>query len=91
MDILKDKSIKNKTELLALAAIETENGLMPLKNFVANAPQKVYPELIAKTWVMPRLSKFSNESQKLAMHICNLLCKNSVIQGARKKLGWTWL
>ena len=39
MDIIKDKSYKNKTELVALAATETENGLMPLKNFVANAPQ----------------------------------------------------
>ena len=28
MDIIKDKSIKNETELLALAATQAENGLM---------------------------------------------------------------
>ena len=42
MDIVRDKSIKNETELLALAAAQAENGLMSLKKVVANTPQKVY-------------------------------------------------
>ena len=41
MDIIKDKTIKNETELIALAATQTKNGRMSLENFVANTPQKV--------------------------------------------------
>ena len=52
MDIIRDKSIKNETELLVLAAAQAENGLMSLKKIVANTPQKVYSELITKTLAM---------------------------------------
>ena len=54
MDIIKDKTIKNETELLALAATQAENGLMSLKKFVANTPQKFYWELIAKSLAMAK-------------------------------------
>ena len=52
MDMIKDKFIKNEIELLALAATQAENGLMLLKNVVANTPRKNYRELIAKACAM---------------------------------------
>ena len=58
MDIIKDKTIKNEIELLALAATQAENGLMSLKNFVFNTPQKVYRELIAKSSAITEFEEF---------------------------------
>ena len=50
MGIIKEKkNIKSETELLALTAAQAEKGLMFLKNFVANTPQNIYRELIAKS------------------------------------------
>ena len=64
MDTIKDKSIKNETGLLALAALQAENGLMFLKNFVANTLQKVYQELIVKTWAMAKAEQIVQQNSK---------------------------
>ena len=50
--MIKENSIKNETELIALATTQAENGLISLKNFVVNTSQKVYREWIAKAWAM---------------------------------------
>ena len=39
IDIIKDKSIKNETEVLAVAVTQAESCLMSLKNFVVNTPK----------------------------------------------------
>ena len=87
MDIIKDKSIKNEDELLALAATQTENGQMSLKNFVANTPQKVYRDLIAKTWAMAEAEQVVQGKSKSCIAHLQSFYKTHVIQGAREKLG----
>lgn len=50
MDIIHDRNIKGETEFLALAAELAEDGQSDLKIFVANTPERIYRELISKTW-----------------------------------------
>ena len=64
MSIIRDKSIKNETELLASAAAQAENGLMSLKKIVANTSQKVYSELIAKTLAMAEAEQVVQQKSK---------------------------
>lgn len=64
MDIIRDKSIKNETELLASAAAQAENGLISLKKIVANTSQKVYSELIAKTLAMAEAEQVVQQKSK---------------------------
>ena len=55
------------------------------------AHREFIERLLQKSGQRPKLSKLSNESQKVALYICNLFYKTHVIQGPREKLGWTWL
>ena len=61
MEIIKSKNIKNETDLLSLALIQSEEGLNDLKVFIANNP-----ELISKTWKLEQAKnkiKRSSESR----------------------------
>ena len=88
MDIIKDKSIKNETELLALAATQAENGLMFSKNFVANTPQKVYRELIAKTGAMTEAEQVVQRKSKSRIAHLQSFLQNPYDPGCKEK---TWL
>ena len=50
MDIIKSWGIQSETELLALANEHADDGLDDLKTFIADTPERVYRELISKTW-----------------------------------------
>ena len=66
MEIIKSKNIKNETDLLSLASIQSEEGLNDLKVFIANNPERVYRELISKTWKLEQAQnkiKRSSESR----------------------------
>ena len=41
MEIIKSKNIKNETDLLCLASIQSEEGLNGLKVSIANNPERV--------------------------------------------------
>ena len=61
MEIIKSKNIKNETDLLSLALIQSEEGLNDLKVFIANNP-----ELISKIWKLEQAKnkiKRSSESR----------------------------
>ena len=50
MDIIKRQGIRRETELLSLANERADDGLYDLKTFIADRPERVYQELISKTW-----------------------------------------
>ena len=85
IDIIKDKSIKNETELLALAGTRAENDLMSLKNFVANTLQKVYRELIAKTWAMAEAKQVVQQKSKSRMAHWQSFLQNPCDPGHKRK------
>ena len=61
MEIIKSKNIKNETDLLSLALIQSEERLNDLKVFIANNP-----ELISKIWKLEQAKnkiKRSSESR----------------------------
>ena len=60
MKIIKSKNIKNETDLLSLATIQSEERLNDSKVFIANNPERVYKELISKTW---KLERAQNKTQ----------------------------
>eukprot|EP00112_Aurelia_sp_Birch-Aquarium-sp1_P019281 Seg4738.2 transcript_id=Seg4738.2/GoldUCD/mRNA.D3Y31 product="hypothetical protein" protein_id=Seg4738.2/GoldUCD/D3Y31 len=50
MDVVKEKGIKSDMQLFVLAQIQANKGMNELKSFITNTPERVYKELIAKTW-----------------------------------------
>ena len=86
MNIIQQKDIQNETELLALASEQADDGLYDLKSFVANTPERVYRELITKTWKMNSASQeLQRQSKNRIAHLkdtlnspCNLNCENKV-------------
>ena len=50
IDIIKSWGIQRETELLALADERADDGLGDLKAVIAETPERVYRELISKTW-----------------------------------------
>ena len=63
MEIIKSKNFKNETDLLSLATIQSEEGLNDLKVFIANNPERVYRELISKTW---KLEQAQNKIKRIS-------------------------
>jgi len=70
MDVIKYRNIKNETELLALAAEQAEDGDSDLKTFVANTPERIYRELISKTW---KLENAPRELHRQSLNRLDLL------------------
>ena len=64
MEIIKSKSIKNETDLLSLASIESTEGLNDIKVFTANNPERVYRELTSKTWNLKQAQKKINHGSE---------------------------
>ena len=50
MESIKQKNLKNDTELLAPAETQSQDGFTDLKAFIAKTPKPIYKELISKTW-----------------------------------------
>ena len=50
MGIIRGRGTRSETELLALANERVDDGLDDLKTFIADTPERVYSELISKTW-----------------------------------------
>jgi len=73
-DIIRNKNIKTKTELYALAEIQKQNGKLELCNFIINRNSKKIEDLINTTW-------------DLKMSVSNLLrAKNSRLEILRDNL-----
>ena len=63
MEIIKSENIKNETDLLSLATIQSEEGLNDLKVFIANNRERVCRELISKTW---KLEQAQNKIKRIS-------------------------
>lgn len=94
MEIIKRKNIKNETDFLALASIQSEEGLNDLKIFIANNPERVYKELISKTWKLEEAQnkvKRSSESRinriiRFSQGDCVETCSETWYESAKQLL-----
>ena len=66
MEIIKSKNIKTETDFLSLFPFNLKRELTKLKVFIANNPDRVYREMISKTWKLEQAQnkiKRSSESR----------------------------
>ena len=67
MTIIQQRNIQTETDLLALASEQAEDGLDELKAFIAETPERVYSELISKTWKMSKAIEQQRRSTQSRM------------------------
>lgn len=85
MDIIKAKNIKTETELLALASTQADNGLNSLKDFIANTPERVYRELLTKTWKMAGAENVLKRQNQNRMDRLNEVAKEPCVASCNDK------
>ena len=71
MDIIKSQGIWSETDLLALTNDRAGYSMDDLKNFIADANEHVYLEIIAKTWKLakapdPLVHHWQNRMEKIS-------------------------
>ena len=88
MDVIKDKLIRDETQLLALANTQAKDGLMSLKNFIANTPQRAYCELISKTWAMSEAEQVIQRKSKNRIEHLQSSIEKPCVEECKDK---TWL
>ena len=67
MDLIVSHNIRDEDSLLALAVKQAKEGLMELKKFIADTPERVYNEIISKTWKMQQAEEKMARKQQSRM------------------------
>ena len=87
-DIIKSRGIRSETDLLVLANEHADDGPDDLKTFIAGIPERVYREIICKTWKLaekPDLLVHQSQSRMEKISLFNLV---KCAEGCHQKL---WL
>ena len=88
MDIIKGRGIRSETEFLAFANERADDGLDNLKTFIADPPERVYRQLISKTWKLaeaPDLLALQSQSRMERISLFSLI---NCAEGCHQRL---WL
>ena len=88
MDIIKSRGIRSETELLALANERADDGLDDLKTFIADTPERVYRELISKTWKLAEAPDLLARQWQSRMERISSFSLMNCAEGCHQKL---WL
>lgn len=96
-NIIVEKKIKNRTELLALASAQKAEGKTDLAEFVVNRGNRVVEEVIATAWEMENASEVLKRSKLTRLEIlencliedsCTPECNGQWLQCATQLLNW---
>ena len=86
IDIIKSWGIQRETELLALADERADDGLGDLKAFIAETPERVYRELISKTWKLAEGSDLLASQWQSQMERISSFSLTNCAEGCHQKL-----
>ena len=96
-NIIVEKKIKNRTELLALASAQKAEGKTDLAEFVVNRGNRLVEEVIATAWEMENASEVLKRSKLTRLEIlekclledsCTPECNGQWLQCATQLLNW---
>ena len=95
-NIIIEKKIKNRTELLALANAQKAEGKIDLAEFVMNRGSRVVQECISTAWEMEKASEALERNKLTRLQIlekcledpCTAECNGQWIQCAKQLLRW---